>query len=236
MVRLQKFLAEAGVASRRASEALIQAGRVEVNGRPIAQLGTRVDPRKDVVMVDGRQVQPLRKRYVAVNKPPGVICTRRDEKGRPVLGDLLPKDWKGMVPVGRLDQDSEGLIFATNDGAFALRITHPRYGVSKVYRAEVAGEVRPAMLRSFTLGVRHRGELLRARAARLVLRGKRRSVVELELVEGRNREVRRLFAVQDLTVTRLCRVQIGAIALGELKPGRWRALTETEIKTLLEKS
>ena len=236
MVRLQKFLADAGVASRRASEALIQAGRVEVNGQPLTQLGIRVDPRSDVVMVDGRQVQPLRKRYVAVHKPPGVVCTCRDERDRPVLGDLLPTDWQGMVPVGRLDQDSEGLIFATNDGAFALRITHPRYGVPKVYQAEVAGEVRPAMLRSFTRGVRHLGELLRARAARLVQRGKRRSVVELELLEGKNREVRRLFAAQDLTVTRLCRVQIGAIALGELKPGRWRALTETEIKTLLKQS
>ena len=235
MVRLQKFLAQAGIASRRASETIIGEGRVEVNGQVVAQMGVRVDPLKDVVAVDGKLIQPLSHRYVAVHKPKGVLCTQKDERKRPILGDLLPADWD-LKPVGRLDRNSEGLIFATNDGEFALRITHPRYGVSKVYQAEVAGEVRPAMLRSFIRGVRHLGELLRARAARLVQRGKRRSVVELELVEGKNREVRRLFAAQDLTVTRLCRVQIGAIALGELKPGRWRALTETEIKTLLKQS
>jgi 23S rRNA pseudouridine2605 synthase len=135
--------------------------------------------------------------------------------------------------VGRLDFDSEGLIFLTNDGQFALHLTHPRYGVRKKYVATVEGRVDKAMLGQFTRGVWHAGEKLRALAVRLVSAGHARSVVELELGEGKNREVRRLFESQGLAVKRLQRTQIGKIKLGELKPGRWRTLTETEIKTLL---
>ena len=234
MVRLQKFLAQAGIASRRASEAIILAGHVEVNGRPVTRLGTQVDPAKDVVTVSGKPIQPLSHRYVAVHKPKGVLCTRKDERGRPLLGDLLPPDWD-LKPVGRLDRDSEGLIFATNDGEFALRITHPRYSVPKVYMVEVAGEVPRRALRQFTRGLEHEGELLRARKAALVSANRTRSVVELELSEGKNREVRRLFATQKMKVTRLIRVRIGNVKLGELPAGKWRTLTETEIKTLLRK-
>mgnify|MGYP003321476051 FL=1 len=125
MVRLQKFLAQAGIASRRASEAIIRDGRVEVNGQMVTVLGTQVDPVKDTVAVEGRVIQPKSHRYVAVHKPKGVLCTRKDERNRRILTDLLPADWD-LKPVGRLDRDSEGLIIATNDGAFALRITHPR--------------------------------------------------------------------------------------------------------------
>ena len=135
--------------------------------------------------------------------------------------------------VGRLDFDSEGLIFLTNDGQFALHLTHPRYGVRKKYVATVEGRVDKAMLAQFTAGVWHAGEKLRAQAVRLISAGRARSVVELELDEGKNREVRRLFESQGLTVKRLQRTQIGKIKLGELKPGRWRTLTETEIRTLL---
>ena len=232
MVRLQKFLAQAGIASRRASEAIILAGRVEVNGRPVTRLGTRVDPAKDVVTVSGKPIQPLSHRYVAVHKPKGVLCTRKDERGRPLLGDLLPPDWD-LKPVGRLDRDSEGLIFATNDGEFALRMTHPRYNVPKVYMVEVKGKVPQTALAQFTEGVEDAGELLRARKATLVSSTRARSIVRIELTEGKNREVRRLFATQKIKVIRLTRVQIGKIKLGELPPGKWRTLTETEIQTLL---
>lgn len=232
MVRLQKFLAQAGIASRRASEAIILAGRVEVNGRPVTRLGTRVDPAKDVVTVSGKPIQPLSHRYVAVHKPKGVLCTRKDERGRPLLGDLLPPDWD-LKPVGRLDRDSEGLIFATNDGEFALRMTHPRYNVPKVYTVEVKGKVPQTALTQFTEGVEDAGELLRARKATLVSSTRARSIVRIELTEGKNREVRRLFATQKIKVIRLTRVQIGKIKLGELPPGKWRTLTETEIQTLL---
>jgi 23S rRNA pseudouridine2605 synthase len=234
MVRLQKFLAQAGIASRRASETIIRAGRVEVNGQPVTRLGTQVDPKTDVVAVDGELIRPLSHRYVAVHKPKGVLCTRKDERNRPLLGDLLPLDWD-LKPVGRLDRDSEGLIFATNDGEFALRVTHPRYGVPKVYRVEVLGQVHRRELRFFTEGVRDRGETLRARKATLVSTNRTRSVVEVELTEGKNREVRRLFASRKMKVIRLVRVQIGKIKLGELPAGKWRTLTETEIKTLLRK-
>jgi 23S rRNA pseudouridine2605 synthase len=233
-IRLQKFLADAGVASRRAGEQIILAGRVSVNGRLVCQLGTRVDPIHDEVTVDGRPVRAKRKLYVALHKPAGCVCSARDELRRPAIHDLLPKEWQNLHSVGRLDFDSEGLIFLTNDGQFALHLTHPRYGVRKKYVATVEGRVDKAMLGQITRGVWHAGEKLRALAARLVSAGHARSVVELELGEGKNREVRRLFESQGLAVKRLQRTQIGKIKLGELKPGRWRTLTETEIRTLLQ--
>jgi len=233
-VRLQKFLADAGVASRRAAEQIILAGRVSINGRPVRLLGTKVDPVHDPVTVDGRPVRAKRKLYVALHKPAGCVCSHRDERGRPTIHDLLPKEWQNLHSVGRLDFNSEGLIFLTNDGQFALCLTHPRYGVGKKYVAGVEGRVEEAMLERFLRGVWHAGEKLQARAVRLISASRAKSVVELELGEGKNREVRRLFESQGLTVKRLQRTQIGKIKLGELKPGRWRTLTETEIRTLLQ--
>jgi pseudouridine synthase len=232
-VRLQKFLAEAGVASRRASEQFILDGRVAVNGRTVRQLGTKVDPVHDKVAVDGKLVRARKKLYVALHKPAGCLCSHADEPGRPTIYDLLPKEWQIVHSVGRLDFNSEGLIFLTNDGQFALRLTHPRYGVRKKYVATVEGEAGGEMLKRFTQGIFDGGERLKALSARLVSGSRARSVVELELGEGKNREVRRLFESQGLLVKRLQRTQIGKIKLGELKPGRWRTLTETEIKTLL---
>jgi pseudouridine synthase len=232
-VRLQKFLADAGVASRRAAEQIILDGRVSVNGRQIRLLGTKVEPAHDEVSVDGKLVRAKRKLYLALNKPPGCVCSHKDELGRPTIYDLLPREWGIVSSVGRLDFNSEGLIFLTNDGQFALRLTHPRYGVRKKYIATVEGRVEPAMLAEFTRGIFHGGEKLKAEKARLMGSSNAKSVVELELAEGKNREVRRLFESQNLMVKRLQRVQIGKIKLGELKPGRWRTLTETEIKTLV---
>jgi len=234
-IRLQKYLSEAGVASRRAGEALIRAGKVEVNGRVVRVLGTKIDPASDEVAVDGVPIQPRRKLYLAVHKPRGHVCTRRDEKGRPMLGDLLPKEWRHCYPVGRLDRESEGLIFVTNDGEFALRMTHPRHGVRKVYVADIRGPVAETVPGKLKRGETHRGERLRASAAKLLNSNNTRSVVELELAEGKNREVRRLFEALGLRVTRLVRVRIGPIWLGELRAGKWRTLTDTEIKTLLAK-
>ena len=228
-IRLQKFLADAGVASRRAGEQFILDGRVAVNGEIIRQLGTKVDALHDEVTVDGKPIRAKRKLYIALHKPAGCVCSHKDEAGRRTIYDLLPKEWQIAHTVGRLDFASEGLIFLTNDGQFALRLTHPRYGVRKKYVATVEGTVEPEMLAKFTRGIFHDGDRLKAEQARLVSR----SVVELELREGKNREVRRLFESQGLTVKRLQRTQIGKIKLGELKPGRWRILTETEIKTLL---
>ncbi|MEW6303305.1 MAG: pseudouridine synthase [Verrucomicrobiota bacterium] len=235
MVRLQKFLAEAGVASRRASEKIIVEGRVTVNGEVVRELGSKVDPAHDSVAVDGTAVRVKRKMYVAVNKPRGYICSRADPEKRRTVAELLPKEWTSLYSVGRLDYDSEGLLFLTNDGEFSLKLTHPRYGVRKKYLATVEGKVTPEMARSLTKGVFDHGEVLRAAAAKILEANNTHSLVELELTEGKNREVRRLFEAQGLVVSRLKRTQIGPIKLGELPSGKWRTLTEREIKSLLER-
>lgn len=233
MVRLQKFLAEAGVASRRAGEQIIMAGRVEVNGKTVVELGTRVDPDHDRVAVDGEPVQTKRKLYVALNKPPRWVCSRKDEFERPTIFELLPREWGHLHSVGRLDYNSEGLIFLTNDGQFSLHLTHPRYGVHKKYVVTVEGRVAAEVLGQFTRGLVYQGDKLKAEKARLVSASQAQSVVEVELAQGKYHEVRRLFESQQLTVKRLQRVQIGKIKLGELPIGKWRTLTEPEIKSLM---
>jgi len=231
--RLQKFLAEAGIASRRAGEQIILAGRVAVNGQPIEALGTKVDPQRDQVTVDGQLIRARRKIYLALNKPRGLVCSRKDEMNRPTIYELLPREWSHLHSVGRLDFNSEGLLFLTNDGEFSLRLTHPRYGVRKKYVATVGGRIEMEILRRFTEGVWYEGERFKAEKARLVSTSPSQSVVELELAEGKYREVRRLFESQGRTVKRLQRIQVGKIKLGELRPGKWRTLTEAEIKSLL---
>lgn len=232
-VRLQKFLADAGVASRRASEKLILERRVSINGKVVAELGSRVEPGKDRVLVDGQPVQARKKLYIALNKPVGYTCTRKDPHAAKVVGELLPQEWDSLYPVGRLDRDSEGLLFLTNDGEFCLRLTHPRYGVRKRYRVTVVGRVLPEMILRFREGVVCGEDRLQIQHGRILSASHGSSLVELELTEGRYREVRRLFESEGLEVTRLVRVQIGPIKLGELRPGRWRTLTPGELKTLL---
>ena len=233
LVRLQKFLADAGVASRRTGERFILEGRVSVNGETVRQLGSKVEPGHDQVAVDGKPVRARKLVYVALNKPAGCVCSRQDELNRPTIYELIPREWNTVQSVGRLDYNSEGLIFLTNDGQFALRLTHPRYGVRKKYLATVEGEVTREMLHLFKRGVYHEGERLQALAAKVISGTRDKSVVELELGEGKNREVRRLFESQALTVKKLLRTQVGRIRLGELKPGKWRTLNAAEIKTLI---
>src|SRR5262249_48273054 len=161
---------------------------VTVNGDVTRQLGTKVDPLHDRVTVDGRPIRARRKLYLALHKPRGCVCSRRDEFERPTIYELLPREWSNLYSVGRLDYDTEGLIFLTNDGEFALRLTHPRYAVRKCYVATVEGRVEPVVLEKFMRGVFHGGEKLQAEKARLISAGGARSVVELELAEGKNRE------------------------------------------------
>lgn len=232
-MRLQKFLAEAGVASRRAAERLILAGRVRVNGEPVGELGRKVNPARDQVAVDGRVVRRKKRLHVALHKPPGYVCTRTPQGRQPGVLELLPAEWSGLYPVGRLDRESEGLLLLTNDGDFCVRLTHPRHGVRKVYEATVNGRVTPPMLEPLCRGLRHRGERLQAESARVLTANSRRSRVELVLREGKNREVRRLFAAIGLQVTRLLRVRIGPLRLGELPPGKWRVLPPAEVTALL---
>jgi 23S rRNA pseudouridine2605 synthase len=231
-VRLQRYLAHAGVASRRACEEIIAAGRVQVNGRIVSQLGALMDPACDRVAVDGVLLKPKRKLYLALNKPRGYLCTCRDPQKRKTLADLLPKDWSRLYSVGRLDRDSEGLIFLTNDGEFCLHLTHPRYAVRKQYVATVTGRVEPEYLARLTRGIELDGESLRAEKARLIESNNTHSRVAVELAEGKNREVRRLMQALGFTVERLQRVQIGSIKLGELPLGKWRTLTQSEIHSL----
>lgn len=233
LVRLQKFLAEAGVASRRAAEKLITDGHVSVDGAIVKILGSKIDPAKSEVTVDGKVVRLRKKVYVALNKPRGYLCTRKDPEDRRTVLDLLPIEWSNLFPVGRLDQESEGLLFLTNDGDFSLQLTHPRYGVRKRYLAVVEGRIDEFQLRRFTQGVEDAGELLKAERATLLSSNNSHSSVELELAQGRNREVRRLFAALGHEVVQLRRTQIGPIRLAELPVGKWRILSPTEIKSLL---
>lgn len=233
-VRLQKFLADAGIASRRAGEGMILEGRVTVNGEVVRELGTKVDPLHDRVTVDGRPIKARKKLYIAVNKPPGCICSRNDPEQRNTVQDLFPKEWGTLLhSVGRLDFKSEGLIFYTNDGDFSLKLTHPRYGVRKKYLVTVKGEVTPDHIKTLEKGVYEGADVLRAEKGRVLKTSKAHSVVELILAEGKNREVRRMFEVLGFEVERLQRIQIGPIKLGQLPRGKWRTLTEPEIKSLM---
>jgi len=212
---------------------MILEGRVAVNGQSVHELGLKIEPRQDQVSVDGKVVRAKRKLYLALNKPRGLVCSRNDERGRPTIYQLLPKEWSHLHSVGRLDYNSEGLIFLTNDGEFSLRLTHPRFGVHKKYRAAVEGRVGEEMLCRFRQGLWYEGERLKAVGARVISANQSRSIVELDLAEGKYREVRRLFESQGRTVKLLQRIQIGRIKLGELPSGKWRTLTEPEIKSLL---
>jgi 23S rRNA pseudouridine2605 synthase len=232
-VRLQKFLADAGVASRRAGEKIILEGRVVVNGQVARELGTKVDPDNDFVKVDGKAIRAKRKLYLAMNKPRGLVSTKDDERGRPTIYDLLPAEWKHVHSVGRLDFNSEGLLFLTNDGSFSLRLAHPRYGVRKKYIATVEGVVDEEMLAKFKGGIWHEGEKLQIDRGKILASSPTKAVVELDLKEGKYREVRRLFESQGRSVKKLVRVQIGPVKLGQLKTGKWRTLTDAEIKSLL---
>jgi 23S rRNA pseudouridine2605 synthase len=184
-------------------------------------------------VVDGKPVRVKRKLYVALHKPPKLVCSRKDEFDRATIYELLPKEWGHLHSVGRLDYNSEGLLFLTNDGEFSLHLTHPRYGVRKKYVATVEGRVSGEMLGQFTEGIYYQGDKLKAEKTRLISASNSHSVVELEMAQGKYHEVRRLFESQRVTVTRLQRVQIGKIKLGELRLGKWRTLTEPEIRSLM---
>jgi len=231
MERLQKVLARAGTASRRAAEALILERRVKVNGRVVDRLGTTVDPARDRVTVDDEPVSAEPLVHFAFNKPRHVLCTSHDAAGRPTVIEYFRNVAQRLYTVGRLDWDTEGLIFVTNDGAFAQRITHPSGTVSKVYVVEVAGRVSKAELEKMRRGVRHRGELLRAAGVKLLSGSTRASKFEVTLHGGRNRHIKRMLEALGHETKTITRVAIGAVKLGPLKPGRHRRLTRTEIES-----
>jgi pseudouridine synthase len=233
-VRLQKLLAEAGVASRRAAERLIVAGRVRVNGVPVTELGAHADPARDSIEVDGRPIPRAGpKRYVLLHKPRGFLTTRVDPRGRPRVFDLVPELGVRLYSVGRLDFDAEGLLLLTNDGALTYRLTHPRHGVRRVYHVLVEGRLGPDVLAALERGVvLEDGPARVDRVRRLRGAGLGLNWVELSLSEGRYREVKRLCRAVGLVVQRLRRVAFGPIELGELPLGQWRELTPAEVERL----
>jgi len=232
-MRLQKYLSRAGVASRRAAESMILAGRVSVNGRVVTELGTRVDPSTDRVAVDGEPVALVEPVWIALHKPPGHVTTRSDPQGRPTIYDLIPESYAGLFHVGRLDVDSEGLLLLTNQGDVSHRLLHPRRGVDRVYEVLVRGAVTDEGIRRLLEGVELEDGVARAvTVRRLPGAGPGRTRLRVTLREGRKREVRRLFAVIGHPVRRLVRVRFGPIRLGRLERGRWRRLSAAEIAAL----
>ena len=235
-VRLQKVLAAAGVASRRASEDLIARGRVEVNGEVVREQGIRVDPIRDIIRVDGSRIPPARSHvYVVLNKPRGVVSTMDDPQGRPTLQDFVRRP-RGdrLFHVGRLDADTEGLIILTNDGEFAQRMMHPSYEVPKTYLAEVAGQVENATLRRLAAGITLDDGPVRPDKVKLLQRTGDHSLVSITLHEGRNRIVRRMFETVGHPVRRLCRTAIGPVRLDQLRSGQVRDLSRAELGSLLD--
>ena len=236
-IRLQKILSAAGRASRRAAESLIEAGRVTVNGETVTALGSRADPGRDDIRLDGRRVGlPSARRYLILNKPRGYVTTRSDPQHRKTVLDLIPNVADYVYPVGRLDYESEGLLLLTNDGDLAARLTHPRHGVPRVYEATVRGVPSEARLRRLAAGVPVDGQRAKPSGVRLLAnRFPRRtdeSRVRIVLREGRNRQVRRMLEAIGHPVRRLRRVEMGPLRLGRLKPGAVRELLVAEVAAL----
>ncbi len=232
--RLQKLMARAGLCSRRQAEEWIVQGRVRVNGQIVTTLGTRVDPERDDVHVDGRPLTRPAARWIMLNKPPRILTTRRDPEGRTTLYDILPEELRHLRYVGRLDRDTEGLLILTNEGEAAHRLLHPSSEVEREYLAAVRGTPDRDALRRLVEGVELDDGPARAEQVRLVSSNRTRGArVSLVLREGRKREVRRLLAAVGHPVRHLRRVRFGPLELGDLPRGAWRDLTRAEVKALL---
>ena len=235
MLRLQKIISQAGLASRRTAESLIADGRVMVNGQTVTELGTKADPETDDIRVDGRRVKAAeRKRYILLYKPTGYITTRSDEKRRKTIVDLLGGIREYVYPAGRLDYDTEGLLLLTNDGDLAAALTHPRHGVDRTYEALVAGMQDEKALEKLREGIPLDGKRTLPAEAELLTRGRtdRDGVIRLTIREGRNRQVRRMCEAVGHPVQKLKRTSFGPLRDRYLKPGTWRELTAVEISLL----
>jgi 23S rRNA pseudouridine2605 synthase len=226
------YLARCGIASRRACQRHVEAGEVVVNGMVVTALSQRVHPGTDSVTWRGRPVVLASHRYLMLNKPPGYVCSAADPHADQLAISLLPEGDARLFSVGRLDRDSEGLLLFTNDGDWAARLTHPRYGVEKIYEVTVAGRLTVSALQTLVSGIVDDGEQLRALEAALLRSGRGHAVVRLIISEGRKREIRRMMQHLGVTVTRLQRLAIGSLTLGDLVPGAWRELTPAQVSSL----
>ncbi len=229
--RLQKVLAAAGLGSRRKCEELILEGRVDVDGKTVTELGTKVDPERQKIIVDGEALPQTEREYYLVYKPSGVVTTNYDQAGRPRVVDLIP-DSDGLFAIGRLDLYSEGMILITNDGALTNRLAHPRYGVEKTYHAIVAGMPEAETLEQLRKGVHLAEGYAHVKKIQVKAKSKQSTLLEIVLDEGRNREIRRLLARVDHKVLKLKRIAIGPLEMGEMNPGEYRKLTPEEVQML----
>jgi 23S rRNA pseudouridine2605 synthase len=232
MERLNKLLAHAGLGSRRHCDALIQASRVAVDGHIVRELGSKVDPEKQRIVVDGQPVKHERQVYWIVNKPPGFLCTNYDPAQRPLAIDLIPHVSQRVYTVGRLDEDSEGLLLLTNDGDLANRLMHPRFGVEKTYLVQVAGNPSAEDLQKLLTGVWLSEGQVRAQRVKRLKRQGESTWLRIVLNEGKNREIRRMLARLAHKVMRLKRIAIGPVQLGSLSKGKSRRLSGPEIAAL----
>ena len=231
-IRLQKYMSENGIASRRKSEEMIEAGKVKVNGR-VATLGDKVDPIRDKIVVSGKRVvRNKTKMYVMLHKPRGFVTTMSDELVRKCVSELVEDAGVRLFPVGRLDRNSEGLLLMTNDGAFSNMLTHPSRHVSKVYRVTVREKVTEEQLTKLTEGIMLDGTKTLPCDIHIIDKGENRTVLNVVLYEGRNRQIRRMCAAVGLTVIRLKRTEIAGVRLGMLPQGKWRELNEKEMQHL----
>ena len=233
MIRLQKYLAVCGIASRRASEKIIIDGRVSVNGKTVTQLGTCVDELLDIVTVDGSPVSPeAEKHYIAYNKPVGEVTTAHDPEGRSTVMDKFSDYPVRLFPVGRLDYDSEGLILLTNDGDMMNRVLHPSHEVLKTYWTKMSNHVTPDEITALQKGVMIDGKITSPASVRLIRENTFDTVLLISIHEGRNRQVRRMFEAVGKHVEELTRLEFAGIGLGHLKPGQYRKLNPNEVERL----
>ncbi len=233
-IRLQKYLAECGIASRRKSEELIVAGKVKVNG-VTASIGDKVNPKHDKVTVSGKKAVSVKKSvYIMLNKPRGFITTMSDEHDRKCVAELVKGINTRVYPVGRLDRESEGLLVMTNDGEFANALTHPSKHVSKTYRVTIRPEITKEQATAFRNGIEIDGRMTAPADLRILEAQENRTVVEVTIYEGRNRQIRKMFEALGIEVARLKRTKVGNLKLGMLKQGDYRDLTPDEVNSLYE--
>ena len=231
-IRLQRFLASCGLGSRRACEEFITAGRVEVDGKLVTELGTKIDPSSQQVALDGEPLKIERKKYFVLNKPPGVVCTNRDPAGRPRVIDLFPRRGPRLFTVGRLDEQSEGLLIVTNDGDLSQKLAHPRYRIYRTYEVQVAGEPTRETLKQLREGMYFQEGKFRVHSAKPIRKRGKSTLLEVVLAQGHNREIRRLFARIGHKVMNLKRVAFGPLKLGRLPRGEFRELRRDELESL----
>lgn len=235
-MRLQKFIAECGIASRRGAEKIIESGRVYVNGDLVDYMGCEVDPDRDVVELDGKVITAESKKYyIALNKPKNYVTTVSDDLGRPTVMDLVEDIDARIYPVGRLDFDTSGLLIMTNDGDFANKLTHPRNVVNKSYIARVDRILTEDEIERLCRGIELDGTMTAPAKAEMIKRPQKGFEVKITIHEGRNRQVRRMLEAVNVNVLALKRISVGSVTLGNLPEGKWRKLSDAEIHKLMGK-